>query len=128
MAISRKLMAIGAAGAVAAGAVLGANAATAANDPGFTKVKTRKAVKAGKTFLIKCQLDATQNWTGAYATLLEKGAAINASRSVSSNGDCSMHVVLDAVGQQKIRVVIEQNGGAIQSRWLKINVKPAPSN
>lgn len=104
--------------------VAGAGAASAANDPGFTKVKAPKTVQAGKTFILKCQLDASaNNWSGADATLLEKGAAINATRSVSSNGDCSFHVVLDSKGAQKVRVVVEQNMGAIQSKWLKINVQ-----
>ena len=105
---------------------MGAGAATAANDPGFTKVKAPKTVTAGQTFIIKCKLDTTaNNWTGADAELLEKGATINAHRTVSSNGDCSMHVVLNATGKRKIRVVVEQNLGAIQSKWLTINVKPA---
>ncbi|HNE89606.1 MAG TPA: hypothetical protein PK902_09725 [Actinomycetota bacterium] len=127
MSITRKVLAVGTTAALAGGALfMGAGAATAANDPGFTKVKAPKTVTAGQTFIIKCKLDTTaNNWTGADAELLEKGATINAHRTVSSNGDCSMHVVLNATGKRKIRVVVEQNLGAIQSKWLTINVKPA---
>ena len=32
-------------------------------------------------------------------------------------------IVLDSKGAQKIRVVVEQNMGAIQTKWLKINVQ-----
>ncbi|MEI2642649.1 MAG: hypothetical protein U0R28_08640 [Candidatus Nanopelagicales bacterium] len=120
----RKVVAAGATAALAGGLVVaGAGAANAANDPGFSKVKAPKTVMAGKTFILKCKLSSSNNWTGADATLLEKGAAINATRSVSSNGDCSFHVVLDSKGAQKIRVVVEQNMGAIQTKWLKINVQ-----
>lgn len=121
----RKVAALGATAAIAGGALFaGAGAANAANDPGFTKVKAPKTVQAGQTFIIKCQLDtATNNWAGSDAILLEKGASINASRTVSANGDCSFHVVLFGKGNQKIRVVVEQNMGAIQSRWLKVNVQ-----
>ena len=126
MSKTSKVLAMGTTAAFAGGAiVLGAGAANAANDPGFQKVKAPKSAVAGETFLIKCQLVATNNWGGATATLLEKGASVNASRSVSASGDCSMHVVLDATGKQKIRVVVEQNMGAIQSKWLTVNVKPA---
>lgn len=125
--MTRKVLALGTTAALAGGALfMGAGAANAANDPGFTKVKAPKTVTAGKTFLVKCQLDTTaNNWTGADAELLEKGALVNAHRTVASNGDCSMHVVLTATGNRKIRVVVEQNMGAIQSKWLKVNVKPA---
>lgn len=120
----RKVVAAGATAALAGGLVVaGAGAASAASDPGFAKVKAPKTVQAGKTFVLKCQLASNNNWTGADATLLEKGAAINATRSVSASGDCSFHVVLDAKGPQKIRVVVEQNMGAIQSKWLKVNVQ-----
>lgn len=121
----RKVAALGATAAMAGGALFaGAGAANAANDPGFTKVKAPKSVKAGQTFVIKCKLDTSaNNWAGADAVLIEKGATINAHRTVSSNGDCSMHVVLFAKGNQKVRVAVEQNLGAIQSKWLKINVQ-----
>lgn len=121
----RKVAALGATAAIAGGALFAsAGAASAANDPGFTKVKAPKTVMAGKTFIIKCQLDTTANdWAGADAVLLEKGAQLNAQRTVSANGDCSFHVVLFGKGNQKVRVVVEQNLGAIQSRWLKINVQ-----
>lgn len=121
----RKVAALGATAALAGGALFaGAGAANAASDPGFTKVKAPKTVQAGKTFVIKCQLDTSaNNWAGADAILLEKGAQLNAQRTVSSNGDCSFHVVLFGKGNQKVRVVVEQNLGAIQSKWLKINVQ-----
>lgn len=128
MAFIKKFSAMGAVGALAAGTLIaGAGAASAANDPGFTKVKAPKTVTAGKTFLIKCQLATAsgQSWAGSDAQLQEKGAPINATRSIASNGDCSMHVVLDATGNKKIRVWVKQSGGAIKSRWLKINVQPA---
>ncbi len=120
---TRRLMATGAAVAVTAGTIMaGAGAANAANDPGFKKVKAPKTVMAGQTFIIKCQLGAG-NWLGAEATLLEKGASVNANRQVSASGDCSMHVVLNAVGARKVKVVVEQNLGAIETKWLKINVQ-----
>ncbi len=126
MSIIRKTLAVSTTAALAGGALfVGTSSAGAANDPDFTKVKAPKSVTAGETFLIKCKLQSSVNWSGATASLLEKGAAINAHRSVSATGDCTMHVVLDAVGKQKIRVVVEQNLGAIQSKWLTIKVKAA---
>jgi hypothetical protein len=121
----RKVAALGATAAIAGGALFAsAGAASAANDPGFTKVKAPKTVTAGKTFIVNCQLDTSvNNWAGADAILLEKGAQLNAQRTVSSNGDCSFHVVLFGKGNQKIRVVVEQDMGAIQSRWMKVNVQ-----
>jgi hypothetical protein len=120
----RKAGALGAAVAVASGAlVLGAGAANAASDPGFGKLSAPKTVKAGQTFVLKCKLKSNNSWAGADAFLLEKGATINAHRTLASNGDCSFHVVLNAKGAQKIRVVVDQNGGAIQSKWLKVNVQ-----
>lgn len=121
----RKVAALGATAAIAGGALFAsAGAASAASDPGFTKVKAPKTVTAGKTFIIKCQLDTAMNdWAGSDAILLEKGAQLNAQRTVSSNGDCSFHVVLFGKGNQKVRVVVEQDMGAIQSKWLKINVQ-----
>lgn len=120
----RKAVALGATAAMASGAlVMGAGAANAASDPGFTTVKAPKSVKAGKTFVLKCQLDTNNSWAGADAFLLEKGAPVNAHRTVASNGDCSFHVVLFAKGTQKIRVVVDQNGGAIQSKWMKVTVQ-----
>ncbi len=121
---TRRLMATSAAVAVTAGTLMaGAGAANAASDPDFTKVKAPKTVMAGETFLIKCQLTKSNNWTGAKASLLEKGASVNAHRKVSASGDCSMHVVLNAVGARKVKVVVEQNLGAIETKWLKINVQ-----
>jgi hypothetical protein len=126
MSTTRKVLALSTAAAVAGGALMvGAGAAGAASDPDFKKVKAPKSVTAGETFVLKCQLKKSVNWTGADASLLEKGAAINAHRAVSASGDCSMHVVLNAVGKQKIRVVVEQNMGAIESKWVTINVTPA---
>lgn len=121
----RKVAALGATAAIAGGALFAsAGAANAASDPGFTMVKAPKTVTAGKTFIVKCQLDtATNDWAGSDAILLEKGAQLNAQRTVSANGDCSFHVVLFGKGNQKIRVVVEQNMGAIQSKWLKVNVQ-----
>jgi len=127
MSKTRTVLALGTSVALAGGALfMGAGVATAASDPGFTKIKAPKTVTVGQTFLVKCQLDTSQNnWTGADAELLEKGALVNAHRTVSSNGDCSMHVVLTATGNRKIRVVVEQNLGAIQTKWLKVKVNPA---
>lgn len=122
MTIARKIVAASATAAVAGGALFaGAGAASAASDPDFQKVKAPKSVQAGQKFTLKCQL-VPGNYQGAEAHVLEKGASINAMRYVASNGDCTMHVVLFAKGARKIRVVIEKNGGATQSKWLKINV------
>ena len=65
------------------------------------------------------------NWNGAQASLVGKRVPVNAQRPVSANGNCTMRVVLTVVGTQKIRVVVEQNLGAIESKWLKIRVAPA---
>jgi acyl dehydratase len=118
----RKVMAVGASAAVAAGLVVaGAGSATAAS--GFQKVKAPKTVQAGQTFILKCKVAGNNAWTGADAYLMEKGAVINAHRTIASNGDCSFHVVLNATGTRKIRVVVDQNGGAIVSKWVKVNVQ-----
>lgn len=120
----RKVVAAGATAALAGGLVVaGAGAASAANDPGFTKVKAPKTVQAGKTFILKCQLATNNAWNGADAFLLQKGASINAQRTIAANGDCSFHVVLFSKGAQKLRVVVDQNGGAIESKWLKVTVQ-----
>lgn len=104
---------------------MGTGAANAAGDPSFKKVKAPKSVMAGQTFILKCTLTPASAFTGADAYLEEKGATINAHRTVASNGDCSMHVVLNAVGKRKIRVVVEENMGADVSKWVTVNVKPA---
>ena len=76
-------------------------------------------------FRIKCQLKKNVNWSGAMAQLDQKKATINAKREVSANGNCSMRVILGPTGKQKIRVIVTQNGGAFESKWLTIKVKPA---
>lgn len=124
MSTIRKAAALGATTVVAAGAlVAGAGAASAASDPGFAKVKAPKTVTAGKSFRLTCQLDNNNNWAGAKAFLQEKAASINAWRPVDASGNCNFNVVLFATGPQKIRVIVEQNGGAIRSKWVKVNVQ-----
>ncbi len=126
MSTFRKVLAVATTTAVTGGALfMGATGASAANDPDFKKVKAPKSVMAGETFLIKCQMKKTVDWSGSDAFLLEKGASVNARRSMGANGNCSMHVVLYATGKRKVRVVVEKNLGAEQSRWITINVKSA---
>lgn len=126
MKTTRGLVASAAVVAVTGGVLIsGAGAATAANDPGFRKVTAPKTVTAGEVFRIRCRLDRNNNWRGAEASLVQKGATINAKRSVYANGNCTMRVILRATGTQRIRVVVSQNLGAIQSRWLRINVQPS---
>lgn len=126
MSITRKALAVGTTAALAGGALfMGTGAANAAGDPNFKKVKAPKTAVAGETFILKCKLTPASAFVGADAYLEEKGATINAHRTVSSNGDCSMHVVLNAVGVRKIRVVVEQDLGAEVSKWVKVNVTPA---
>ena len=117
----RKMAAFAATGAMAAGTiVMGAGTAQAASDPDFKKVSAPKTVKAGQMFRIKCQMKRNVNWRGADAMLDQKAATINAQRPVSAKGNCSMRVVLRATGKQKIRVIVVQNLGAVESKWLKI--------
>lgn len=124
--IMHKVVALGATVAVAGGAVMvGAGAASAASDPGFKKVSAPGTVTAGQLFRIKCQLVGKSGFQGAVAQLDQKRATINARRDVGARGDCSMRVVLTATGKQKIRVIVTQNLGAIESSWLTIRVKPA---
>lgn len=119
MAIARKIGAIAVSGAVAGGMLIaGAGAANAASNP---KVSGPAKVKAGKTFVLDCTVKGT-GWAGADAFLMEKGASINAHRTVSSNGDCSFHVVLFATGKRQLRVVVDQNMSATQSKWITVNV------
>ncbi|MCB0898234.1 MAG: hypothetical protein H6528_03855 [Actinobacteria bacterium] len=126
MSVTRKVLAVSTTAALASGALfMGAGAANAASDPNFKKVKAPKSATAGQTFILKCKLTPASVFNGADAYLEEKGATINAHRTVSSNGDCSMHVVLNATGKRKIRVVVEQNLGAEISKWVTVNVKPA---
>ena len=121
-----KVVAMGATVAVASGVVvMGAGAANAAGDPDFKKVSAPATVVSGQMFRIKCQLKKNVNWSGAMAQLDQKKATINAKREVSANGNCSMRVILGPTGKQKIRVIVTQNGGALESAWLKIKVKPA---
>lgn len=123
---ARRLAALGATVAMTSGALLmSAGTASAASDPGFKKVAAPKTVTAGEMFRIKCQLKRNNNWKGAQASLLQKRATINAERPVSAKGNCTMRVILRATGKQKIRVVVVQGRGAIESKWLKITVKPA---
>ena len=120
---ARKIVALGATAAVASGAmVMGAGAANAAG-AGFGKVSAPATVKAGQTFILNCKLKQNNSWNGADAFLMEKGATINAHRTIASNGDCSFHVVLFSKGARKLRVVVDQNGGAIESKWVKVNVQ-----
>ncbi|HNE88660.1 MAG: hypothetical protein U0R27_13460 [Candidatus Nanopelagicales bacterium] len=121
-----KVVAMGATVAVASGVVvMGAGAANAAGDPDFKKVSAPATVVSGQMFRIKCQLKKNVNWSGAMAQLDQKKATINAKREVSANGNCSMRVILGPTGKQKIRVIVTQNGGAFESKWLTIKVKPA---
>ncbi|MCU0277747.1 MAG: hypothetical protein MUF33_12840 [Candidatus Nanopelagicales bacterium] len=121
-----KVVALGATVAVASGAlILGSGAANAAGDPDFKKLSAPSSVTAGQLFRIKCKLDPKVNWNGAVAQLAQKRATINAKRDVSPGGNCSMRIVLSATGKQKIRVIVTQNGGALESSWLTIRVKPA---
>ena len=121
-----KVVALGATAAIAGGAlVMGAGAANAAGDPDFKQVSAPGTVVSGQMFRIKCQLNRKVNWSGAMAQLDQKRATINAKREVSASGNCSMRVVLSATGKQKIRVIVTQNGGAIESSWLTIRVKSA---
>ena len=122
----RKVMATGATAAIAGAALMAsAGAASAAGDPDFKKVSAPKTVVSGAMFKIKCQLKKNVNWSGAVAQLDQKKATINAKRDVSSGGNCTMRVVLGPTGKQKIRVIVTQDGGALESAWLKIKVKPA---
>ena len=57
------------------------------------------------------------------AELKEKGVPVHASRTIANNGDCSMHIVLNAKGKHKLRVIAEQNGGAEKSKWITVKVK-----
>ncbi len=121
-----KIVALGATAAVAGGALItGAGVANAAGDPDFKKLSAPSSVTAGQMFRIKCQLNPKVNWSGAVAQLAQKRATINAKRDVSAGGNCSMRIVLSATGKQKIRVIVTQNGGALESSWLTIRVKPA---
>ena len=121
-----KVVALGATVAFAGGAlIMGAGAANAASDPDFKKLSAPGTVVAGQWLRIKCQLNPKVNWAGADAQLDQKRATINAKREVSAGGNCSMRVVLRATGKQKIRVIVTQNGGAIESNWLTIKVKPS---
>ncbi|MFN8183660.1 MAG: hypothetical protein U0R23_04465 [Candidatus Nanopelagicales bacterium] len=120
-----KVVALGATAAIAGGALMmSAGAANAAGDPDFKKVSAPGTVVSGQMFRIKCQLNRKVNWSGAMAQLDQKRATINAKRAVSARGNCSMRVVLRATGTQKIRVIVTQNGGAIESGWLTIRVQP----
>jgi hypothetical protein len=123
---TRKIAAFAATVAMAAGTiVMGAGTAQAASDPDFKKVSAPKTVTAGQMFRIKCQMKRNVNWQGADAMLDQKAATINAQRPVSAKGNCSMRVVLRATGNQKIRVIVTQNLGALESKWLKIKVQPS---
>lgn len=123
---TRTAVGLGAVTAIAGGSLLmGAGAANAASDPDFKKVSAPQSVTAGQMFRIKCQLKRNVDWGGAEASLLGKRVAVNAQRPVSASGDCTMRVVLTVVGTQKIRVVVAQNRGAVESKWLKIKVNPA---
>ncbi|MEZ5186717.1 MAG: hypothetical protein R2720_13310 [Candidatus Nanopelagicales bacterium] len=121
---ARRLGALGAAVAIAGGALMmNAGSASAAGDPDFKKLSAPKTVTAGEVFRLKCQLNRNNNWKGAQASLVQKGATINAERAVSRKGNCTMRVILGATGKQKIRVVVVQGLGAIESKWLTIRVK-----
>jgi hypothetical protein len=121
-----KVAALGAMAAVAGGALMmGAGAANAVGDPDFKKVSAPGTVVSGQMFRIKCQLNKKVDWSGAMAQLDQKRATIRAEREVSPSGNCGMRVVLGPTGRQKIRVIVTQDGGAIESSWLTIRVKPA---
>lgn len=105
--------------------MMSAGAANAAGDPDFKTVSAPASVVSGQMFKIKCQLKKSVNWSGAVAQLDQKKATINAKRDVSANGNCTMRVILGPTGKQKIRVIVTQNGGELESAWLKIKVKPA---
>lgn len=121
MAIARKAGALGASVAVAGGLlVAGAGAASAANKP---ILSGPSSAKAGQTFLLNCSVKG-KKWQGGDAHALEQNASVNAHRVVASNGDCSMHLVLNAKGARKIRVVVDTDSGATtQSKWFKINIQ-----
>lgn len=121
-----KVVALGATVAVTGGALmLGAGASNAAGDPDFKKFSAPGTVVAGQWLRIKCQLNPKVNWAGADAQLDQKRVTINAKREVSAGGNCGMRVFLTVTGKQKIRMIVTQNGGAIESKWLTIKVKPA---
>ncbi len=121
-----KMVALGATAAVAGGSlIMGAGAANAAGDPDFKKLSAPGTVVSGQMFRITCQLNRKVNWAGAMAQLDQRRATIAAKRPVSASGNCGMRVVLSATGKQKIRVIVTQNGGALESSWLTIRVKSA---
>ncbi|HQR80272.1 MAG TPA: hypothetical protein PLT68_08640 [Actinomycetota bacterium] len=123
---TRTAIGLGAVTAIAGGSLLmGAGAANAASDPDFRKVSAPQTVTAGQMFRLKCQMKRNVDWSGAQASLLGKRVAVNAKRPVSASGNCGMRVVLTVVGTQKIRVVVTQNLGAVESKWLRIKVLPA---
>ena len=117
----RKIVATGAAVAVAGGMVIaGATGAQAK----MNNVSAPSSVTAGETFIVNCKVK--QKWAGATVTVLEKGATVNAQRIVDATGNCSLHLVLNATGNKKIRLVVTATAGnSIQSKWLPITVNAA---
>lgn len=119
-----KIAAISATVAFAGGTLfIGAGAANAAGDPDFKTFSAPTTVTSGQMFRVKCKLNPKVDWEGAVAQLDQKRATINAKRDVSAGGNCGMRVVLSATGKQKLRMIVTQDGGAIESSWLTIRVK-----
>lgn len=116
----KKVMAVGASAALVCGmAVVGSGTAFAKSD--FKKVSVPSSVTAGQMFTVKCKV--SKAWAGGEAFVLEKGATVNAKRTIGANGDCSMRLMLLAKGKRKIQVRVAEGDSVGASKWMKITVK-----
>lgn len=97
--------------------------ALAANPgPDFTTLKAPSSVTAGEVFRVKCKLRSA--WAGGEVRIKERTTPVAAKREVGPNGQCTMRLILNAVGERKIRLVVVQDLGAERSRWVPITVLP----
>lgn len=104
------------------GLLITAGAASAENPP-FKQVSAPKKVVSGQLFTVKCQVDS--DWAGWTAKIKQKGAVVNAKRTIGSGGNCTMRLELGPTGMQQIRVRVIGGNNAASSQWMKVRVLPS---
>lgn len=126
---SRKTRIVGSVGVVAVtvggAGLLAAPAAQAATSPPVV-ISAPSSVHAGNAFTLKCNIKPTsvgKGWKGALAVVNQKGVRIRASRTIGTNGACTMRVVLFVKGKQKLRVVAKGAQNDIKSSWINVRVR-----
>jgi len=117
-----RIAAVGAATTVAVGGMALAVAAPASAAPikGKITISAPGSVTSGSVFTINCQ--AKKLLRGERVWLKEKGAAFHASRTVSSNGSCSLKVYTELKGNHKFFMKSSMDGKVYKSNVVKITV------